>query len=63
MVSYAERMLEGWREGEIRDVHQEMMRLLLEVVAKVLFDAEIDRAEEVRKALQRRSKSLTRGRS
>src|SRR5215218_9474466 len=44
MVSYAERMLKRWQEGEIRDVHQEMMRLLLEVVAKVLFDAEIDRA-------------------
>jgi len=56
MVSYAERMLEGWREGETRDVHQEMMRLLLEVVAKVLFDAEIDRAEEVGKALGRVAK-------
>ncbi len=29
------------------------MRLLLEVVAKVLFDAEIERADEVGKALGR----------
>jgi cytochrome P450 len=56
MVSYAERMLESWREGEVRDVHQEMMRLLLEVVAKVLFDAEIERADEVGKALGRVAK-------
>jgi cytochrome P450 len=56
MVSYAEGMLKRWREGETRDVHQEMMRLLLEVVAKVLFDAEIDRAEEVGKALGRVAK-------
>jgi cytochrome P450 len=56
VVSYAERMLKRWREEETRDVHQEMMRLLLEVVAKVLFDAEIDRAEEVGKALGRVAK-------
>ena len=56
MVSYAQRMLEGWREGEVRDVHQEMMRLLLEIVAKVLFDAEIERADEVGKALGRVAK-------
>jgi len=49
-------MLESWREGEKRDVHQEMMRLLLEVVAKVLFDAEIERAEEVGRALGRVAK-------
>src|ERR671916_2074964 len=40
MAAFAERMLKRWREEETRDVHQEMMRLLLEVVAKVLFDAE-----------------------
>ena len=56
MVSYAQRMLEGWRGGEKRDVHQEMMGLLLEVVAKVLFDAEIERAEEVGRALGRVAK-------
>jgi cytochrome P450 len=53
MVSYTERMLATWRAGEIRDIHQEMMRLLLEIVAKVLFDAEIAESREVREALDR----------
>src|SRR5205807_1111430 len=34
MVQYAQRMLEGWRDGEERDVHQEMIRLTLQIVAK-----------------------------
>ncbi len=29
MVSYTERMLATWQDGETRDVHQEIMRLLL----------------------------------
>ena len=53
VVSYTQRMLQRWRGGEERDVHEEMMRLLLEVVAKVLFDAEIERAEDVGRALGR----------
>jgi cytochrome P450 len=44
MVAFAERSLEGWRDGETIDVHEEMMRLTLEVVAKCLFDADV-RAE------------------
>jgi cytochrome P450 len=41
MVAYAERMIAGWRDGEVRDIHQDMIRLGLEIVAKVLFDVEI----------------------
>ena len=41
MVAYAERMLNAWQDGETRDVHQEMMRLTLEIVVKTLFDAEV----------------------
>ncbi|MDN5698372.1 MAG: cytochrome P450, partial [Rubrobacter sp.] len=41
MVSYAERMLTGWRDGEVRDIHEEMMRLTLEIVARCLFDADV----------------------
>jgi cytochrome P450 len=44
MAAFAERSLEGWRDGETIDVHEEMMRLTLEVVAKCLFDADV-RAE------------------
>jgi len=53
MVDYTERMVEGWRSGEERDAHQEMMRLTLEIVAKTLFDADVERdAREVGKSLE-----------
>src|SRR5438132_476428 len=53
MVRYAERMLETWRDGEERDIHQEMTRLTLQIVAKTLFDADVENdAREVGRALQ-----------
>src|SRR5437667_5310400 len=53
MVRYAERMLEAWRDGEERDIHQEMTRLTLQIVAKTLFDADVENdAREVGRALQ-----------
>ena len=52
MVAFTERLLEGWRDGEVRDVHREMMRLTLQIVAKTLLDADIAReAEGVGEAL------------
>ena len=52
MVSYTERMLDGWRSGEDRDIHRDMMSLTLEIVAKTLVDADIsDEAEKVGEAL------------
>lgn len=53
MVAYTERMLDGWRERETRDVHQEMMRLTLQIVAKTLFDTDVaGEAEEVGRTLE-----------
>lgn len=52
MVSYTDRMLDGWRPGETRDVHREMMHLTLQIVAKTLIDADIkDEAEGVGESL------------
>lgn len=52
MVAYTQRMLKDWRAGEERNVHHDMMRLTLEIVAKTLVDADIaDDAEEVGDAL------------
>lgn len=42
MIRYAERMAAAWREGESRDIDQDMMRLTLSVVGKTLFNADID---------------------
>ena len=44
MVASTERMMATWQEGETRDIHRDMMRLTLEIVAKALFNVEI--AEE-----------------
>jgi cytochrome P450 len=42
MVKRAQAMAESWGEGRAIDIHSEMMRLTLAVVAKTLFDAELD---------------------
>ncbi len=53
MVEYTQRMLNGWRSGEERDAHREMMRLTLQIVGKTLFDADVERdAQEVGKSLE-----------
>jgi cytochrome P450 len=41
MVRYAEKMMAGWRDAEVRDAHKDMMRLTLDIVAKTLFDADV----------------------
>jgi cytochrome P450 len=41
MVELTERMVDGWRAGETRDAHAEMMRVTMQIVAKTLFDAEV----------------------
>lgn len=52
MVAATERMLERWQDGQTLDVHEEMMRLTLEIVAKALFGAEVEgQAQDVGRAL------------
>jgi cytochrome P450 len=41
MVDYTDQLLGSWVDGQVRDVHIDMMRLTLEIVAKTLFDSEI----------------------
>jgi len=53
MVQYTQRMLETWRAGEQRDVHREMTRLTLQIVAKTLFNANVaGDAQDVGKSLE-----------
>jgi cytochrome P450 len=51
MVSYAQRMLATWQDGETHDIYQEMTRLTLQIVAKTLFDAGVDKTEKVGEVL------------
>ena len=41
MVDYTTRLTSSWRDGEVRDIHREMMRLTLEIVVKTLFNADV----------------------
>jgi cytochrome P450 len=43
MVECTTRMLDDWRDGETRDLHRDLMTLTMEIVAKVLFDADVER--------------------
>jgi len=53
MVKFASRIASEWSSGEERDIHAEMMRLTLSIVAKTLFDADVDReAQRVGRALE-----------
>jgi cytochrome P450 len=53
MVRFASRMASEWGGGAERDIHAEMMRLTLSIVAKTLFDADVDReAKRVGHALE-----------
>jgi cytochrome P450 len=47
MVSYTERLLQGWKAGEARDVHADMMRLTLDIVARTLFGTSVEGKAEV----------------
>jgi len=52
MVEHAARLAARWRDGEVRDVHVDMMRLTLDIVAETLFGTNVgDRAEDVGQAL------------
>lgn len=42
MCNFADEMVNDWRDGEVRDLDREMMRVTLRVVAKTLLDTDID---------------------
>jgi cytochrome P450 len=53
MVEQTTKTVATWRDGETRDIHKDMMRLTLEIVAKTLFGSEVgEKAEIVGEALE-----------
>ncbi|HEY6292601.1 MAG TPA: cytochrome P450 [Terriglobia bacterium] len=53
MTDCTERAIGAWQDGGVFDVHQEMMRLTLQIVARCLFGADVSaQAHEVGEALQ-----------
>lgn len=52
MVQCAERYVSNWREGETRDISQEMAKLTLAIAGKTLFDTDVeDRADVIGSAV------------
>lgn len=45
MVEYTNQMLESWHDGEIHDIHADMMRLTLQIVMKCIFNTDVDSGE------------------
>ena len=41
MVEHTGRMLDGWRDGETRDIHSEMMHVTMEIVVSTLFGGDV----------------------
>lgn len=37
MMDYTQRMLATWKDGEVRDIHEDMSNLTMEIVSQVLF--------------------------
>ena len=53
MTSAAERMLNSWKDGGVRNLHDDMMRVTLEIVGQCLYGAEVSgAAERVGKAME-----------
>ena len=40
MVNFATMAIDGWQDGEVREMNGEMMQLTMHIVAKALFDAD-----------------------
>lgn len=51
MTNYAQQMLANWKDGETLDIHQEMMRLTLQIVVRALFNVEAEETAEISSAL------------
>lgn len=45
MIKYTKDLLSTWKDGEIRDIHEDMMHLTLNIVTKTMFDIELTGSE------------------
>jgi len=59
MTDYTSEVLANWRDGEIRDIHQEMMQLTLRVVVGCLFSVEAEQIGAVSAAMNTLMRNTT----
>jgi cytochrome P450 len=61
MVELAEKLAASWRDGETRNLHTDMTRLTLEIIARALFGTGLtDKAREIKDVLEIVGKSFNR---
>jgi cytochrome P450 len=61
MVEHAERLSSNWQDGQIVDMHQQMMQLTLSIVCKTLFDADVQsEIEQIGRDMDRTVRMFTR---
>ena len=57
MSQYTADMLDGWEDGEVRDISEEMFRLTMYIVTKTIFDVDkdvmADQANRIGEAIHR----------
>lgn len=59
MVQHSQRLLAHWQPGEVRDIHDDMMTLTAEIIAKALFNVELaDRNHALRDAVHELEKQI-----
>ncbi|HKW18018.1 MAG TPA: cytochrome P450 [Terriglobales bacterium] len=51
MTNYAEQTAASWRNGEVRDLHLDMMQLTLRVVVRALFNLESEKTQQISAAM------------
>lgn len=60
ITRFAQRMAASWQDGDIRPVQQDMKRLTTEIIAKILFNADVTKeADEIGTALKVAREELT----
>lgn len=61
MVQYTQRLSDRWRDGDVIDIHDQMMRLALQIAAKTMFDADVEHeVEQIGDAMGRSVAMFTR---
>jgi cytochrome P450 len=61
MVEHAEQLSSNWHDGQIVDMHQQMMQLTLSIVCKTLFDADVQsEIEQIGRDMDRTVRMFTR---
>src|SRR6185295_14036184 len=52
MTQFGERLIQQWKNGSQRDIHQDMTQVTMEIIAATMFDSPTDSATQVQDAVK-----------